>query len=135
MLVRFFFSFYWSIMSYSIILVSRVLHDSTFLHYKIITTISLVTICHHTTYYNYYWLFPMLYITSLWHLFYNWKFAPLNLHNFTSSPIAIPSGNNQFVLFIYKSFCFVMLVCLFCVLDSTYKYNHMVFYFDLFHSA
>ena len=38
---------------YNIILVSGVLHsDSTFKHYKMITMISLVTICPHTKYYD-----------------------------------------------------------------------------------
>ena len=41
------------------------------------------------------------------------------------SPTPLPSGSRLFVLCIYNFFLF----CLFCFLDSTYKWNHTVFVF------
>ena len=49
-------------------------------------------------------IFPVLYITSLQHLFYTQQFVPLNpLHLFCSSRHPLPSGNHQFVLCICES--------------------------------
>ena len=53
----------------------------------------------------------ILYITSPWHLFYNWKFLPFDfLHLF--GPLSA-SDNYQSVLYIYEFVLFVCFVCLF----------------------
>ena len=68
----------------------------------------------------------------------NWKFVPLNLpHLFLSSPTPFPLATTCFfsVSMTLFLFCYVCSFVLF--LDSTYKWNHMVFVFllDLFHLA
>ena len=71
-------------------------------------------------------IFLMLYITSRG-LFYNWRFVPLPpLHLFCTLLHALPSANHPFVLCIYES---VLFVYLFCILDSTHKWDHTVFFF------
>ena len=50
----------------------------------------------------------------------SWSHAPVSF-----SPTPLPSGSRLFVLCIYNFFLF----CLFCFLDSTYKWNHTVFVF------
>ena len=79
-------------------------------------------------------VFPMLYFSSLWlNLFYYWKFVPLNpFYILHPSPTCLPPGNHQFSVWISL---FGFLVYLFCSLDSTSKWNHMVFILDLFHLA
>ena len=51
---------------------------------------------------------------------------PLVFIHFAHLPTSQPSENHQFVLCIYES---VSACCLFCVLDSTCKWNYMVFIF------
>ena len=65
------------------------------------------------------------------HLFYNWKFVPLNLpHLFHSSPHTPPLWQPPVCsLYLWVCFCFVTFVHLFCFLDSVYKWNHTVFVF------
>ena len=62
------------------------------------------------------------------YLFYSWKFVPFdNLHLFPTTP----SSNHQFPLSIYE-LLFVVVFCLlifFCFLDTTCKYDCMVFVF------
>ena len=62
-------------------------------------------------------------------------FATANFYFLIPSPFSpifdpLPSGNHQLILCIYE-FVSVLLVHLSCCLVSTYKWNHMVFYFSL----
>ena len=61
-------------------------------HFKMITRISLVTICHHAKILHNYWLYshPITFITVT-DLFCNWKFVPLNLLHPFISFLPIPS--------------------------------------------
>ena len=97
--------------------------------------ISLILTWHHTQILQYYWLYsqcrnlyPYDYFVTT-HLYFSIPspFSP-------SPPNSLPSGNHQSVLCVLKS-ASVLFVHLYCSLDSTYKWNHMVFVFltDLFH--
>ena len=73
-------------------------------------------------------IFFMLYFTSLW-LFCNNQFVLLNpFTSFTHSPTSILSGNHYFGLCVYESVS-ILFVHLFCSLDSTWKWNHVLFVF------
>ena len=66
------------------------------------------------------------------YLFYNWKFVPLEtLHPFCLPPNPLPSGIHHSVLCICEfDFGLVCLfIHLFCVLDSRYMWNHMIYVF------
>lgn len=67
--------------------------------------------------------------TSSKHLFYSWKFAPLNsLYLFYAT--ILPSGSCPFAPCIYESvFCFVLFVHFVLLLDSTYKWSPVVYVF------
>ena len=53
-------------------------------------------------------IFLMLYIKSLWHIYFIIRSLLLNpLHRFDPTPISLPSGSQQFVLCIWES-CSVM---------------------------
>ena len=59
-------------------------------------------------------MFLMLYITSPWHLFYNWRFKiPFTYYTHCLNPLHI-----LWSMFLYGLVCF---------LDSIYKWNHIVF--------
>ena len=81
-------------------------------------------------------IFPTLYI-SLYDSFCNWNFVHwITLSYFTHPSTNLLSGNYQFVHRIYSSdLCVCVCVCVLtfvhfsCFLDSTYKWNHMVFFF------
>ena len=63
-------------------------------------------------------------------LFCNWKFLPLNLpHLFLVSPHLATTSlfSVSMTLFLFDY------ICSLCFLDSTYKWNHIVLVFDLFH--
>ena len=61
-------------------LVTGVQHSDFSMHYKMITTISLVTICHQTKILHYYDYVPhTVHFIPMTHLFCNWKDVPLNL--------------------------------------------------------
>ena len=61
--------------------------------------------------------------------FYNWQFVLINpFHLFTHPLNLLPSGNNQYVLCMYV-FASILFVPLLWFLDSTYEWNHMVFFF------
>ena len=60
--------------------------------------------------------FPIMYLTSTW-LFCNYQLVLNAFTLYTYSPELPPSDNHQNVLFIYGSVS-VLLVCLFCFLDS-----------------
>ena len=59
------------------------------------------------------------------HLFCNWRFVPLNLpHQFLSSPYILPPWQSPVCfLQLWLCFCFLIFIHLFCILDSTYKWN------------
>lgn len=63
-----------------------------YIHYERITTISLVTVCHHKKLLKYYWLYPYAaYYIHMIYLFYNWKEIPVSpLTYFT----LVPSPNS-----------------------------------------
>ena len=82
-------------------------------------------------------IFPILCI-SLYDSFCNWNFVHwITLSYFTHPSTNLFSGNYQFVLCIYSFDLFFfppfffLNICSFvhCFLDSTYKWNHMVFFF------
>ena len=74
--------------------------------------------------------FPLLRIISWLHLFYGWKSVALSsLHCLHLSPQPPPLGNTSLLSDLWVCFCFVILVHLFCFLNSTCKWNHMVFVF------
>ena len=102
------------------------------IHYKMITILSLVTICHHTKVLHCYWLSSpcCLYISFLWLIYFvtGSLYLLVSLTYFTHLPTPLPTGNHLFVLCIYD-FVSVLLCLFFCFLDSTYKWNHVVFVF------
>ena len=101
--------------------------------------VSLVTICCHTKLLQYYWLYPPYCILYPHGLIYNWKFVPLNsLHLFLSSLLHFsPLETTSLFFFLYLWIFFVLFVHLFCFIDSTYKWNCMLFFSlsDIFHLA
>ena len=70
-------------------------------------------------------IFIMLYLISPWPFCNYLLVLPNPLLFFSQPPNLLPSGNRQFVLHIHE----FVLFCLFCFLDSKYKWNHIVFYF------
>ena len=83
-------------------------------HFKMITMVSLVVICHHTKILHNYWLYsPHCTLHTCDSLILQLEVCTSYLsHLFLSSPN--PSSNHLFVLCIYDCFCFVMFVHLFC---------------------
>lgn len=76
--------------------------------------------------------FTMLYLSSLWfvHSVTTNLYLPLPFAHFAHSLTTLSSGNYYCVLCVYGSvYLFI------CLLDLTYKWNHTVFLFDLFHLA
>ena len=63
-------------------------------------------------------------------LFFSWNFVHLNLPHIFAFPNPLSSGHHLFILWIYNSIS-VSFFCLFIFvfLDSTYKWNHLVFDF------
>ena len=97
------------------------------IHFKMITIVSLVTICHHTKILQNYWLFSPRWIFHAW-LSY---FATANLYLLISltslSSTRVPSLlATPFLSSISVS---VLLSLFICFLDSTYKWNHTGFVF------
>ena len=75
----------------------------------------------------------MLYITSPWPIYFiNGTFYLLTPFTHITHPLPSASGNRQSVLYLWAWF-----VCFVFVLDSTYKWDHVLFFFlcDLFHLA
>ena len=97
-------------LTYNIIFVSGVLRNGLTFMYITITTVILITICHHTKLLQYYWPYSLCwnYISETY-LFYNRKFLPLNfLHSFhpptppipvLTFPVEIFSGCSQCQMF------------------------------------
>ena len=83
-------------------------------------TINLVPIRPHTQLLQCHWLCSLR-GTSHPVTFYNWQFTHItSFHRFHPSPQSLLSGNPQSILCNYE-FVSVLLVHLFCFLDSTYK--------------
>ena len=96
----------------------------------------LVTICHHTKIlHNYLLCSPHCTFIHMTHLFYNWKFLPLNLHHlFLPSPTL--SGNYLFVFCLYDCFYLVMSVSFVfndSLISESYKWSIYSSLSDLFH--
>ena len=91
---------------YNAILVPGQHNDLIFLYItKMITTISLVTICHHTKI-HYYWLyFPSCHFLSLWLIYFitGSMYLFISLTFLTHLHIPLPSGKHLFVLCMYDS--------------------------------
>ena len=102
------------------------------MHYKMITTMS----SYHLSPYKVNTIltvFHILYITSPWLIHFITRslcllipathFPPCPRPLFLWQP---PLGICSLYLWVWVQFCFV---CLFCILNSTYKWNHVVFVF------
>lgn len=77
---------------------TTVIQFDIFIHYKKITMINLVTICHDTKLLPYYRVYSPCCTLHPYDLFHNCKFVPLNLPRlFPSSATPLPSGNHHFV--------------------------------------
>ena len=68
-------------------------------------------------------VFPLLYFTSLW-LFCNYQFVLLNSFTFFTHPSNLPLNWQMSKCSLYESI-YILLVRLFCLLDSTYRWSHM----------
>lgn len=116
-------------LTYNVILVSDVQHDDSTISCitQWSTAVNVVTVCHHTAWLQYLSIFSnVVLFTSVTYLFYKLKFAPLNaLHLFHLSLTLLPSDYHQLSVFM----CLFLSLCLFCFLDCTYQWNHMVFVF------
>ena len=95
------------------------------IQYKMITVVSLVINCHHTKLLQY-WLYSPCYTSHPHDSFFYWKFVPLNLPHWFHSSSPHSSSLAIYFFSIYKPVCYVHLIC---VLDSTYKWNKIVFVF------
>ena len=84
---------------------------------------------HHTKLPHNYWLYSSHCIFHTCNIIC--KFVALNLPYLFLSPTTLSplTTSHLFVLCIYDYFAFVMLVSLFCFLESTCKWNHTVFVF------
>ena len=98
---------------------------------------SQLTTCHHSDLLQCYWLYSLC---CIFHLCDSFKtgilYTMIFLIYFTHPPIPLPSSSPLFVpLYLWVYFSFVMLVHLFCVLDSTYEWIIRYFSFSvwLFH--
>ena len=108
------------------------------IHFKMITTISLGSIYHHTKILLSYWLhykctMSTVHFIPMSHLFCTQRFVPVNLpHLFLSfpSPLWKPSVDSLYLWFFL--FCYVYS---FCFLDSLYKWKYKICpsLSDLFH--
>lgn len=67
------------------------------------------------------------------YLFYYWKFV-VYLNHFAPWPTAPFPGATTNLFYVFMSLG-LFLFCLFHFLDFTYKWNHVVFVFDLFYLA
>ena len=76
-------------------------------------------------------IFSRLNFTSWW-LFSNYQFILPNSFSFFTHPPKTPPLWQPSIWSLHLCICFC---CLFCSSDSTYKWNHMVFVFDLLHTS
>ena len=120
------FSLYWSIIDIQCdISFQCVTHwfDNS-VHYLVLSMLSVVTICHHRTLLKCYWLYSLaVLLISVTYLLYYWMFVPLNPLFF---PLVPPTTCLVATTIFFKNLC---VFYLFCVWDSTYKWNYMVFVF------
>ena len=108
------------------------------IHFKMITTISLVSIFHYTKILLSYWLYykctmSTVHFMSMSHLFCTGKFVPVNLpHLFLSFPFPLRKPLLYSLYLWFFLFCYVYS---FCFLDSLYKWKYKIcpFLSDLFH--
>ena len=71
----------------NIMLVSHIHHNVLAFKYKMITTVSLITICYHTKLLQYYWLCSLCYVLHPHDIYFITCFVPLNfLHLFRPTP-------------------------------------------------
>lgn len=87
---------------YNIILISGLKHQGSTIciYYKMLVTISIVTICYHAKVLQYYLLYSLCCAFHPCDLFNNWNFVPFQPFTyFTCPPSPHPYGNYQFVLY------------------------------------
>ena len=130
----FFSLFNWSIidLKYSIDFSYIIWWFYIFMHCKMITLIILAAFCHHIKLLQYYdYILYTVHYISMTYLFDNWNFSPLNLpHLFDSFLHLLFLWQPPLCsLYLWIYFCFVIFVHLLCFLDSTDKWNHIVFIF------
>ena len=105
----------------------RIWWFSISIHFKMITMVSLVTICHHTKILHNYWLF------SPRCTFHAWLscFATANLYLLISLTSLSSTGVSSALAttFLSSISVSVLLSLFICFLDSTYKWNHTGFVF------
>ena len=90
------------------------------------TTVSLANICHSMKLFTLLLtVFILLFITSPWHLFYSWKFIPLNsLYLFHSTPPHFPVATTS--LFMHQFlFYFALFICCCCFFRLHIDYGIM----------
>ena len=63
----------------NIMLVLGIHHNDLAFKYKMITTVSLITICYHTKLLQYYWLCSLCYVLRPHDIYFITSFVPLNL--------------------------------------------------------
>ena len=100
-----------------------------YITYEVMPAISLVPTWHHTYSSQYDWLYSLCCtLHPLW-LFRNHQFLLLNLFPFFTQPLSSHPIWQTSVYPLYHEFVSILFVHLFCVLDSTCKWNHMTFVF------
>ena len=100
------------------------------MHYKMLTTISLVTIRHHTKILQNYWLYSpccTFHICDIY-LVAGSLYLLISLTYYSPLQNSLPSGNHLFCS-LYLWLCFWCLFICLVFLDSPYKWNHTVFVF------
>ena len=99
------------------------------IHFKLITMIILLTMCHHTKILHSYSLYFPHWINFIpWLIYFviGSFYILISLTYFFPPASPLLSGNHLFALCIYNCFFFVHF---FCILDSTHKWNHTLFVF------
>ena len=121
----FVFNFEIEKLAYNISLVSGVLYSADIcIHYEMVTTISLVTICPQTKLLQCYWSYSLYYILYDLHcIFHRWGFHLYHVPT-TSSLWQSPLCS----LYLRVSFYFDLFAC-FHFLNSTCMWDHTIFVF------
>ena len=98
------------------------------IHFKMITRMSLVTICHCTKILHNYWLYSPHCTFHRYDIYFaTGNLYPLISLTYFSPPHSFLSGNHLIALSVYDFL--IMVVHLFYFSDSTYKWNHTVSFF------
>ena len=98
------------------------------IHFKMITRMSLVTICHCTKILHNYWLYSPHCTFHRYDIYFaTGNLYPLISLTYFSPPHSFLSGNHLIALSVYDFL--IMVVHLFYFSDSTYKWNHTIFFF------